>query len=343
VGSFRFFLALCVVAGHARVNVLGFAPGVVAVISFFLLSGYVMTMLIGRYYASPDRISDFYLDRCARLFPQFLFYCALTIIAFVAVPLSSKYLSQCTAQGLILNLPILPLAVHSLYAPLHHCILIPQAWSLGLEACFYLLIPFLVLFLRRPALIAVSIASAMIFLAAHTGIINSDLFGYRLLPGVLFIFLMGSGLLGPTCSWALWLFTAILLGFSLTNPTLWELHHSKEVLLGVVVGYPVLLLLSDRRFSSFDEFAGNLSYGVFLNHFLVIWLFKSGGIPSSGVRGAILVVLVSIAMALITYYIVERPALRWRRSLRKPQQSSSDAADRLVPELSPNDAGRASA
>lgn len=72
MGRLRYFLAIMVVLSHTQVDFLGFAPGVTAVVSFFLISGYVMTLLIGRHYNSPDRIGLFYLDRAARLYPQFL-------------------------------------------------------------------------------------------------------------------------------------------------------------------------------------------------------------------------------------------------------------------------------
>ena len=47
---------------------------------FYLLSGYVMTMLIEKYYKHSSAIPTFYLDRAARLFPQILFYMVLASV-----------------------------------------------------------------------------------------------------------------------------------------------------------------------------------------------------------------------------------------------------------------------
>lgn len=84
MGTYRLILALLVLVSHMGLTVLGLNPGVVAVISFFMLSGYVMTALIKRYYLAPRSIPDFYLDRLMRLQPQYLFYLTLSVIYFFA-------------------------------------------------------------------------------------------------------------------------------------------------------------------------------------------------------------------------------------------------------------------
>jgi peptidoglycan/LPS O-acetylase OafA/YrhL len=48
MGAFRLALAALVALSHAGVNFFGYQPGVVAVISFLIISGFVMTRLIER-------------------------------------------------------------------------------------------------------------------------------------------------------------------------------------------------------------------------------------------------------------------------------------------------------
>ena len=75
MGLFRLVLAYLVVLAHVsgtQFGADGYHFGVVAVICFLLLSGYVMTALIQKYYNSLALIPSFYLDRIARLYPQFL-------------------------------------------------------------------------------------------------------------------------------------------------------------------------------------------------------------------------------------------------------------------------------
>src|SRR5947207_8786691 len=108
MGSLRLVLAAMVLLSHAGVEVYGYNPGVVAVVSFFLLSGYVMTLLIQKHYGSYDRITTFYRDRAGRLFPQFLLYSALTT-ALLSVIASPTFHSQCNAGKVVLTFAMLPL------------------------------------------------------------------------------------------------------------------------------------------------------------------------------------------------------------------------------------------
>ncbi len=67
MGAYRLLLAVLVAVSHMGKLFMGFNPGVVAVISFLLISGFVMTSLIERNYKAPEKIGRFYLDRALRL------------------------------------------------------------------------------------------------------------------------------------------------------------------------------------------------------------------------------------------------------------------------------------
>ena len=67
MGTYRFILALLVLISHAGVSIGDYNPGVMAVISFYLLSGYVMTILINKYYPGTINMRYIYLgnfERC---------------------------------------------------------------------------------------------------------------------------------------------------------------------------------------------------------------------------------------------------------------------------------------
>jgi peptidoglycan/LPS O-acetylase OafA/YrhL len=187
MGAFRLLLAVLVAVSHMGVTVAGLNPGVVAVISFLIISGFVMTSLIERNYSSTGKIASFYLDRALRLYPPFLFYfIASCIVVHVLMPGSAPDL-ELTVPRVAASLSMVPLGfymfgVSSLW-------ILPPAWSLGLEMCFYLVIPFLLVFKWRGAAFALSVG---VFVLACFGYINTDYYGYRLLPGVLFMFLCGS-------------------------------------------------------------------------------------------------------------------------------------------------------
>ncbi|MEN9356467.1 MAG: hypothetical protein RL695_638 [Pseudomonadota bacterium] len=323
MGFYRFFLALLVAVSHTGINVYGFNPGVVAVISFFLLSGYVMTQLIRKYYLQPARISRFYLDRAARLFPQYLFYFTLASLFLYISDMPTIFTHKLNATKWLLNIPILPLGFYQWL--LDGATVLPQAWSLGLEMCFYLVIPWLLLCCSRGQIHALAAASFLIFLTAFTGLIDTDAFGYRLLPGTLFMFLVGAAFAEDDTARSARLFrhaitaaAAILLAFACWQTRYYALPYNKEVLLGLLLGLVALSLLRHRSRSAPDEFFGNLSYGVFLNHFIVIWwLRKHYDIEAYGGFDVIMLLLISTLMATASFYFVERPAIHWRHSIRQ--------------------------
>jgi peptidoglycan/LPS O-acetylase OafA/YrhL len=326
-GSFRLFLAIMVALSHAGVRFGGLNPGVSAVVGFYLVSGYVMTGLLRRHYSTLDAAPRFYLDRALRLYPQYLAIAALTLLWLVLTGSRNDFLQHAPgAVDLFNNLLIVPL--NYLFGATDRLVLIPPAWSLGAELQFYLLFPFILLPRAGRALILP--LSLVLYLCAAWGAIESERYGYRLLPGVLFMFLLGSWLhdlhVARRSRAAAVLVIVAVLGAALLAAVLWragrlELPYNRETLLGLALGAPALHLLSRQRRRPWDEALGDLSYGVFLAHFLVLWTVL--GRVENG-RDIALFLGLSCLVAHATQRLVERPALALRRRLRRrptPQPS----------------------
>jgi peptidoglycan/LPS O-acetylase OafA/YrhL len=316
MGSFRYLLAVMVVIRHAHGGFAGYNVGIVAVISFFLLSGYVMTILIDRYYGALSKIGLFYLDRSARLLPQYVLYLLFALSALALT--RNSLLQSCGAYEIGLNLIIFPLDLYQLIDL--KCMLIPQAWSLGLELSFYAVVPFLIVFRQLTKWAA--LGSITIFLLAFFGTIDNELYAYRLLPGTLFMFLVGVALARPSLLWhnmaaTIWL-GALALSITLhLSDQLYALPCNKEVIAGILIGIPALAILKRRSFSKRDEFAGNLSYGVFLSHFIFISVFQSiFNQDHFGLGITVTIVALATASSLLSYQLVELPVIRWRHRLR---------------------------
>jgi peptidoglycan/LPS O-acetylase OafA/YrhL len=316
VGAYRLLLAVLVAVSHMGKLFMGFNPGVVAVISFLLISGFVMTSLIERNYKAPEKVGRFYLDRALRLYPQFLFYfvASCTVIYFL-LPGTPQW-AELTFRNIAANLAIVPLGFYMFGAS--GSWIVPPAWSLGLEMCFYLVIPFLLIYRARGVAFALSVA---VFIPACLGFINTDYYGYRLLPGVLFIFLCGSYLYKPqakglviaagTAVAAALIFVAIMAGWIERRPS------NAEVAAGIALGIPAVYVLTKLKFHRIDEFLGNISYGVFLNHFVVIYFLHGlWPITSFDWQKVALVLVLSFLLSGVSYYCVERPALTLRHALR---------------------------
>lgn len=324
MGRFRFLLAVLVALSHCGLDLFGFNPGNVAVISFYILSGYVMTLLVRRHYNAMDKIRYFYIDRAARLFPHYLFYCAIMLALWFTPTIRTAWLAEVTPGKLLLNLLIVPLNFHAPeFLALDRSTLIPQAWSLGLEIIFYALVPFLLLRCGPAMLSLVAAGSFAIYTLAVFGVIDTLNFGYELIPGTLFIFIIGISLAENTraahlriavCLCA----TAILAGVVLySGYGLFDIRPNKEVLLGILLGTASVAALTQCRQSAFDDAIGNVSYGLFLNHTIVISLAQANfAIEQFDLQQALAVVAIGTVAAILSNHLVEKPVIEWRRKIR---------------------------
>jgi len=321
LGTLRLLLALAVALSHAGVHLGGINPGVVAVIGFYLISGYVMAGLIRRHYAQPPAANAFYLDRAIRLLPQYLFYILLTLAWHLYSRADNYFLSRIPGPvDLFNNLSVVPLNYY-MFNGSDRYTLIPPAWSLGAEVQFYLLAPFVLL--RPKRLLAVGLLGLGAYMAALAGLINSDWFGYRLLPGVLLFFLLGAYLQhlhhqqksprARALTAVVAALAALAMGLLHLNGTLRQ-PYNLETLLGLMLGVVVLQLLATRARSRWDDLAGDLSYGVFLNHFFIIWVVYPQGIGAGQLPGFI---ALCIALSWLTQRYIERPLLKRRHTLRR--------------------------
>lgn len=330
LGTYRLCLALLVALSHIGKNIHGLIPGIIAVVGFYLVSGYVMTGLLRQHYRSVNQVGKFYLDRALRLFPHYLAMAGITFIWFSLTGQHTDYLKgQPNSMNILNNILIVPLNFYMFNNAMDFT-LIPPSWSLGAEIQFYLVVPFLLLFDFRKIAITLSLS---VFVAATFGILNSDWFGYRLLPGVLFTFLLGSLLYDRHQSSQVRLYgkrllysvTALVfvLGGLLTYSNKIRLPYNRETLIGLIVGLFFLNTLARRARNSFDEALGNLSYGVFLNHFFVKWAFF--GEKVEGFLSVTVYLALSLFIAFVMSRLVEGPILKFRKRMRRAKAATVPA------------------
>jgi peptidoglycan/LPS O-acetylase OafA/YrhL len=317
MGFYRLFLALVVAFSHWY----GFPdvyPGVVAVISFFLLSGYVMTALIDKYYLRHSSVIPFYIDRMIRLYPQFLLYSVMTIIAVNFFGLRNAWLHNApTLSNDLLQLTVLPLNFYREFPDL----LMPQAWSLGLEFMFYITIPFVLIYRVR---LLLALLSFCVFMIACLGYLDTDYFAYRLLPGTFFIFMLGSWIrrreenFGNKTIACILMFSSIMFvasGIISEKPVI-----LRSIFLGIFLGVPAVYFVSKVRiFEKWDALAGNLSYGVFLNHWLILSISIQIWGLSHGFYGLFqfcCAIAVSMIASYASFRLVEEPLIQLRHQMR---------------------------
>ena len=325
-GYLRLGLAALVLLSHTGITINGLNPGVIAVIIFYMLAGGVVTHLWHDILPQgKGKLRAFYTDRILRIFPLYLYIASLTAIFILITGYGSPSFQPLATLSNILIIPL------SYFMFIDNSILtdptwwlIPQAWSLGTELQAYLMLPFILIYKR--AQLPVLIISISIYTAANLNIIHTDHYGYRLLPGIFFMFLIGSilkqesrrSIISTPSNWLLLLATINYLILHCTSG--FQHVYTQETLVGILIGIPLLRLASATNIKlPHNKTAASLSYGVFLSHFLVIWFLDySGAIEQHTLQYYAVLMALTLAISYSGAYLVEKRinTIRMRSGLK---------------------------
>jgi len=317
-GYLRFALAFSVLISHVDIRFHGMNPGVIAVVIFYILAGHVVAHLWDD--IIPDgrgKIWRFYGDRMLRIFPLYWYVVIITVLFLVVTGYGKPGFSL---FKIICNLLIVPL---NFYMVLDATILtdprwwlIPPAWSLGAELQAYLLLPLVLVHGRLKIFLAA--ASFSVYLLASFSIIHPDYFGYRLVVGVFFIFVVGSSIQRSQNShknstfdafypWVIW-WILVVLGAVFLWRNMFSTAYTRETFIGLIVGIPVVYAMDSTRVRlPWNPLLGALSYGVFLSHFPVIWWLDYAGFAhGAGVGYVPVITLISLMISWFGVVSLER-------------------------------------
>jgi peptidoglycan/LPS O-acetylase OafA/YrhL len=315
MGILRLVLAMLVVLGHMDINFLGLHLAVSAVVVFYILAGHVVAKLWSRQeeLAFTERVSWFYRDRFLRIYPLYMLALTMSVGLWWLGAKSIFLAANPSFWSWLSNILIVPLNFY-MFTGGNDFMLVPPAWSLGAEIQFYILLPLLLS--NRYVAWVFSLVTFGCYLGAQLGLLNPDFYGYRLLLGVGFIFMLGvlahrDDSISRTGIGIVWTGSAIYVAY------LAQTGHSAvfnlDVALGIAVGLPLLLLFIKfprfGRLGVIQRYAGEMSYGVFLFHFPVIWLLQMFDLYSKS--NAWLIILISATIAWSCHIAIERPI--WRR------------------------------
>jgi peptidoglycan/LPS O-acetylase OafA/YrhL len=329
-----------------------------AVQVFYVISGFYMAMVLSTRYSAARA---FYASRFLRIFPPYGIALAATLLASAAggllfgqwlmlAPWAAHPLARNGGAGLALvalsNLTLfgqdwVMFLSHEAGArlrftanfwddshPLWHYLLVPQAWTVGLELTFYALAPFLNRLRGRwLALLALATFAARALVAWRAGL-SHDPWNYRFFPFELGLFLFGMlgyrlyarvGAPRASSRWRCRSLPSYLAGSAILLALLWA--HLRLVALsqrllgpeaGVIATYPLWIVGVPLLFFAFgaqrhDRVLGELSYPIYLLHFLVLTLvalaFRHLGLPC-GVTAASALACLLLAAAMYRAVVV---------------------------------------
>jgi peptidoglycan/LPS O-acetylase OafA/YrhL len=141
LGIFRFTLALSVAFNHLWI--IG-GIGRLAVFTFYIISGYLMTLIIEKTYGtSKEGIYRYFQNRLLRIYPSYLTFLIVTIVIVsffsraTLVSFDTNLSLPSTFENWFMNLTLLGLDFSVTDR------IIPPSWTLFVELFFYALIPIL--------------------------------------------------------------------------------------------------------------------------------------------------------------------------------------------------------
>lgn len=347
MGILRFILALSVVIGHADHS--SGLPGLdttLAVRSFYIISGFYMALVLSSKYKNKPYYV-FVHSRFMRLFPAYFAVLVLTVVyglvtwvvvgsvqwplagwvgsltglsdnAIVGYALSNVFMfgqdilsffSVASNGHLVLD----ALGRHA-GADFGGYMLVPQAWTLGLELSFYLIAPF---FIARSSLVMASVIAGSCLLRFAIfpwfGMEAAQL-GYRFFPFEIVFFCFG-GLayklyagerfrkLGGRVHGAVALALAVpFLSFA------WDVPEAVRYA-ALTLCIPSLFLLT--RDSRLDRLVGELSYPIYISHILVLYALTQYTTVGDELPGVVLTLVLSVLL----FVFVERQAEERRKRI----------------------------
>ena len=328
LGAFRFGLALLVMLQHfqhllpppARAPFQALGLGVLAVAVFFALSGFIVAEALTGFYAG--RPAGFLGNRVLRLAPPYIAALALSVLVHAALwqggrlhpweaPLpAAPWSPWLIAENVRQLLPGL--------APAGEFAFIPFVWTLRVEFAFYL-VAFLVALAGSRLLPALAVAAAYLwfgaFLLRDHPLIAADAPFFAL--GVVAFWclrqpvpLRAAGLAAAAA--------AALLAFAC-----WHQPPGRDLslqlpLLAALLGGALLCAAAPtpaRRLRGWDRGLGDLSYPLYLNHY-VVGLAVSNLTPWRGALPYAAGVMLSLGLAALMHRLTETPLRGLRDRLR---------------------------
>jgi peptidoglycan/LPS O-acetylase OafA/YrhL len=334
LGHFRFLLALMVIVFHLGGTETCSHWGVYAVFGFYVISGYLMTMVLNSRYGFNLRGGARYLaNRALRLYPPYLCVCglALVLLAIWGQRLGRYHPAIHVPASLnqwFGNLLIVPFVGDN---PVR---LVPPAWSLAVELVFYFLLWLFIARSRSTALFGLLVslgwtakliavgadfslryytvsASALPFcLGAGTYYVKDEL--RRRLPALVQLTLP-----------LLFIANVLTARFWHADVLLWPFYLNV-----LLAGLSVVVLADGQRFRPgiWDQWLGSLSYPMFLCHwhagFLAYRLVRG---PSHSLAILFVALPIALAFSFLLCRFVEQPVARLRERIKRPQPAPEEA------------------
>jgi peptidoglycan/LPS O-acetylase OafA/YrhL len=369
MGVLRIYLALCVVAAHAGVSLLPWPmhDSVEAVQIFFIISGFYMALISEKYKTALE----FYASRFLRIFIPYYVILGIVLIVCVVCGLAlgqwldlSAYVNYSPDKNGLTGVIFTAITNLTVFfqdwvmflqhdagtsfsfttkftddaSPLYQYLLVRQAWSIGIELVFYLLVPLLSKLKTRWLVVIALVSLALRIYVYQDFNLSKDPFSYRFFPFELLLFLAGMiayRVYSRTIAhWeffklkniaqylAFFVFMLALFYFSQKIPGLLKKPLGRAYM--DLATYPLWVILIPFLFHltkdlKLDRFIGELTYPVYLLHFVVLEavIVVLQSLSLTDHLSGIITAAVTVALSVFLYVIIFKPFEERRQGFAK--------------------------
>lgn len=344
MGLIRFFLAISVVISHNGIRFPGI-EGHLAVMAFFVISGFYMALVLNEKYQS--NLWGFYGARFLRLWPSYIVVFCLVLLfinpmgqeiykttlttVYVWFSAITMFFYQTLGwfgfDGTGALVFLRTNEMNDTISPLINATHMQQMWSIGAEICFYIVAPF---FARKPkVIVALFIVSIAVFIAIKNFLFFHHPLDHRSAICSFWLFL--SGML----AYFGWVKFRTLEYANSMKVLPWSILGLVVVILCIIIGWQyfnnpyvtilcyaifalsIIPVFHASRKSKMDKLIGELSYPIYLTHWPIV-AFVITSHRGSWLWSFILIGI-SVLCSIALHFGVDRYVERFRVKLSKPK------------------------
>lgn len=335
MGYLRFILALAVVHGHLVAYAIYWQQRV-AVNTFFILSGFLITSVVNQFYGSSIRGKLYFLfNRMLRIYPCYLTCLIVCSVCIWLEPNAAKQLlwTQRLPVSLSSWWPQINIVGQAgwITPSINSITILPTAWSLGVELVFYCILGLLTAFSRRLTVACLMISVLGVGWAYISHVPHATIF--RSILGSAPIFFLGSVMYHYRDAVEVYSIKNLKLILILSVAFLvlpdvfsfyktynnWKLpyqHFSSILFVWLIVS--IYHLERYNKISVMERWCADLAYPIFLLHMGIASLIKGlfNMSPRVGYEIFVPSLLVTFLVSIVVVTIVETPLKNVRQKIR---------------------------
>lgn len=338
----RLFAAFSVIIGHAtahfNTNFLWIKSGeglwfYDRVPLFFILSGFFLYKSYDRVIRENTLTREYFLKRFLRIVPGIYFYLIVTTISFfIFGVLNKEDMNSGFIYWVVSTLLLIPVYHPSIFEDFGVGVVNGSLWTIPVEVSFYIILPLFVLLKYKSnykkmisTLIIVALVAMISYKVLGLSFGSSDapiwykLIGVSVLPhlyyftvGIIFAGIWNN--LKHSSPKAIFALTIYIFSRYIINTNISAIIIVLDIISVVSLGYIAIWFGFNASivFYKFTSKIGDLSYGIYIWHMIVINYFIYWNVNDKvqGTFLVLLVILITFGFGWISWHFVEKPALK---------------------------------